>query len=74
MTTESSIWCYWDVPLEFEGEIACARAVAEARNVERCTAAARHVERLVLIDFVSFLYDWKAIQCLAVGGKKKKKS
>ena len=54
VTTESSTWCYWDVPLEFVGEIARASAVAEARNVKGCTAAARHVERLMLADFVNF--------------------
>lgn len=31
-----------DVPLEFEGEVACARAVAEASHVEGGAATARH--------------------------------
>ena len=31
-----------DVPFEFEGEVASARAVAEASDVEGRAAAARH--------------------------------
>jgi hypothetical protein len=36
------IMALWDVPFELVGEVAGAGAVAEAGDVERSTASARH--------------------------------